>query len=173
MIRLERFSKNDYANLISWINTEDLLIQIAGRQMTFPVTEEQLDISQRDKNRIAFSIINEETGRSVGHCELYMLEHAAKIDRLIIGDPSMKGKGLCVPIIKLLLDYGFNVLNQQMIELNVFDWNSFAIRCYEKAGFKKNPEKTMEFQMEGKEKWVAFNMTINRSGYMQIQQNDD
>ena len=165
MIKLERFGPHDYENLISWIDTEELLVQIAGRQMTFPVTKEQLDISQSDKNRISFSIIHEEAGRSVGHCELYLLENSAKIDRLIIGDPSMKGKGLCGPIIQLLLEYGFNVLEQPLIELNVFDWNHVAIRCYEKAGFKKNPDKTMEFQLDGKEKWIAFNMIIDRLTY--------
>ena len=165
MIKLKPFAKDDYENLIAWINSEDLLVQIAGRQMTFPVTSEQLDISQSDRNRIAFSIINEETGRSVGHCELYRLENSAKIDRLIIGDPSMKGKGLCGPIIRLLLEYGFNILDQQQIELNVFEWNNVAIRCYEKAGFRKNPEKTMEFQLDGKEKWIAFNMSIDRTTY--------
>jgi len=165
MIRLEKFNKNDYPDLIKWIDSEEILIQIAGRQMSFPVTEEQLDISQADKNRNAFSIVDIETGRSIGHCELYMLENSAKIDRLIIGDPSMKGKGLCGPIIKLLLVHGFNELNQEMIELNVFDWNTAAIRCYERAGFMKNPGKTMEFGVKEGKKWIAFNMYIDKKTF--------
>ena len=168
MIRLEKFSKQDYPNLIKWINSEEVLVQIAGRQMSFPVTEEQLDISQSDKNRNAFSIINIETGKSIGHCELYILENSAKIDRLIIGDPSMKGKGLCGQIIKLLLQYGFNKLNQSIIELNVFDWNTVAIRCYEKAGFSKNAEKTMEFEIRPGTKWIAFNMSIDKIIYERL-----
>ena len=164
MIRLERFNRKDYSNLISWISNEEMLIQIAGRQMKFPVTEEQLDISQADKNRIAFSIINSETGSSVGHCELYMLKNSAKIDRLIIGDSSMKGKGLCSQIMSLLLEYGFTELNQTEIELNVFDWNTTAIKCYEKVGFKKNADKTMEFETNG-EKWITFNMSIDKNTY--------
>ena len=134
--------------------------------MTFPVTEEQLDMSQADKNRIAFSIINSATAKSVGHCELYRLEKSAKIDRLIIGDSAMKGKGLCSQVIAMLLDYGFNKLDQTEIELNVFDWNTTAIRCYEKAGLIKNSDKTMEFEMD-KQKWVAFNMYIDRQTYEQ------
>ena len=165
MIRLEKFSKQEYSNLIKWIDSEDVLVQIAGRQMSFPVTEEQLDLSQSDKNRNAFSIINIETGKSIGHCELYRLENSVKIDRLIIGDPSMKGKGLCGQIIQLLLEYGFNKLKQSLIELNVFDWNTVAIRCYEKAGFSKNPEKTMEFEINNGIKWIAFNMTIDKKTY--------
>lgn len=166
MIRLERFGPQDYANLISWIDTEEMLIQIAGRQMEFPVTEDQLDISQSDKNRIAFSIIYAETGKSIGHCELYLIEGSAKIDRVIIGDSSMKGKGLCSRLMKLLLEYGFYSLNQPVVELNVFDWNTAAIRCYEKAGLKKNPDKTMEFETNGG-KWIAFNMSIDKLTYEQ------
>ena len=164
MIRLEKFGRADYPKLISWIDSEETLIQIAGRQMEFPVTEDQLDVSQRDKNRFAFSIINLETGKSIGHCELYIMESSARIDRVIIGDSSMKGKGLCGQIMNLLLEYGFNTLNQPVLELNVFDWNTAAIRCYEKAGLRKNMDKTMDFEINGKN-WVAFNMSIDRLTY--------
>ncbi|WP_276501450.1 GNAT family N-acetyltransferase [Terrimonas pollutisoli] len=166
MIQLRKFDQGDYDNLISWIDSEEMLIRIAGRQMSFPVTKEQLDISQSDAKRNAFSIIDSETGKSIGHCELYLLENSAKIDRVIIGDLSMKGKGLCYPLMKLLLDYGFNILKQSAIELNVFDWNTAAISCYEKAGLKKNNDKTMEFETNG-EKWIAFNMSIDRKTYEQ------
>jgi RimJ/RimL family protein N-acetyltransferase len=164
MIRFQKFDRNDYDNLIRWIDSEEMLIQIAGRQMTFPVTREQLDVSQADPNRNAFSMIDTETGKSIGHCELYLMEHSAKIDRVIIGDRSMKGKGICRQVMDLLLDYGFNVMKQELIELNVFTWNASAIRCYEKAGLIKNLEKTMEFDTNG-EKWIAFNMSIDRENY--------
>ncbi len=167
MLHLQKFDKDDYDSLISWIDNEEMLIQIAGRQMAFPVTREQLDISQADPNRNAFSIINTETGKSIGHCELYQMENSVKIDRVIIGDRSMKGKGLCPQLIGLLLDYGFNIMNQDLVELNVFNWNAPAIRCYEKAGLTKNLEKTMEFETNG-EKWIAFNMSIDRKNYRKL-----
>jgi len=53
-----------------------------------------------------------------------------------------------------------------VLELNVFDWNTAAIRCYEKAGLRKNMDKTMEFVINGK-KWIAFNMSINKPSYEQ------
>lgn len=169
MIRLQKFDKQDYQNLIRWISSEKMLVQIAGRQMNFPVTEEQLDISQSDPRRHAFSIIHTETHQSIGHCELYLLESSAKIDRVIIGEASLKGKGICGELMNLLLDYGFHVLNQPAIELNVFDWNSVAIRCYEKAGLQKNPHKTMAFETDG-ESWTAFNMSIDRAAYEKLNQ---
>lgn len=164
MLRLKPFGPHDYHNLIRWIDTPEMLVQIAGRQMNFPVTNEQLDISQSDPKRNAFSIISDETGQSIGHCELYMMDNnTIKIDRVIF-DPLMKGKGLCTPLIKLLVEYGFERFNQEIVELNVFDWNVAAIRCYERAGLKKNPEKTMEFETSTG-KWVAFNMSIDKTTY--------
>jgi RimJ/RimL family protein N-acetyltransferase len=164
LIRLQPFDRPDFEKLISWIDNENLLVQVAGRQLTFPVTVEQLINSQLDPRRHAFSIVDFASSRPVGHCELYLLDQSAKIDRLIIGDPAMRGKGLCKAVIHLLLDYGFNVLSQERIELNVFDWNKAAIRCYENAGLRKNVHGNMVFEMNG-EPWTAFNMSIDRSTY--------
>ena len=36
---------------------------------------------------------------------------------------------------KLLLEYGFNTLNLNRIDLKVNDFNSRAIKCYQKIGF--------------------------------------
>ena len=161
MIRLEKFDREDYHNLISWIDSEEMLVQIAGRQMQFPVTAEQLDLSQSDKNRFAFSIVWNETNQSIGHCELYLLENSARIDRIIIGDKSMKGKGICGMLMSLLLQYGFRELKLPMLELNVFDWNTAAIRCYEKAGFVIEHGNTHERKING-QTWIALNMTIEK-----------
>ncbi len=171
IIRLEKFDKKDYHNLIAWIDSEEMLVQIAGRQMQFPVTAAQLDLSQSDSKRFAFSIIYNETNRSIGHCELYLLESSARIDRVIIGDKTMKGKGICGQLMTLLLRYGFNELNLPAIELNVFDWNASAIKCYEKAGLTKNINKTMEMQMNG-QTWIAFNMSIDKQSYAEISENN-
>ena len=172
MIRLEKFDRGDYHNLISWIDSKEMLVQIAGRQMQFPVTVEQLDLSQSDKNRFAFSIVWNETNQSIGHCELYLLENSARIDRIIIGDKSMKGKGICGMLMSLLLQYGFHELNLPMLELNVFDWNTAAIKCYEKAGLARNFNKTMEMEINGRT-WIAFNMFINKHSYERILQNSN
>ncbi len=79
MIRFKKFGENNYANLISWIDSEEALMQFAGRQFTFPLTQEQLDVSLSDKNRIALSIESEEVNSSIGHAEIYVSENSAKI----------------------------------------------------------------------------------------------
>jgi RimJ/RimL family protein N-acetyltransferase len=44
-------------------------------------------------------------------------------------------------VVNLLLVYVFSNLNRTEVELNVFDWNITAIKCYEKVGFVKNLDK--------------------------------
>lgn len=161
MIRLEKLRKENYANLIAWIDTEEMLMQVAGTSLTFPLTEEQLDISLSDPKRHSFIIINDETGLLIGHAEIYAEEHSAKLGRIIIGDTNERGKGLGEQLVKLLLEMAFNTYNKTEVDLNVFDWNTSAIKCYEKVGFVINPDKKFERKIKGKT-WIAINMFINK-----------
>jgi hypothetical protein len=102
MIRLEKFGRDNYGDLISWVDSEETLMQFAGPAFNFPLTPEQLDISLRDKNRIAFRIDSNETNLSLGHSEIYLSEDSAKIGRILIGDVTQRGKGLGQQIVKLL-----------------------------------------------------------------------
>lgn len=164
MIRLEKFSKDNYDDLISWIHNAEELMQFAGPAFTFPLNAEQLDISLSDEKRIAFRLVSNETDKSIGHSEIYLSENSAKIARILIGNKDFRGKGLCRQIMNLLLDQAFNIFGKEIVELNVFDWNTGAIKCYEKAGFKINPDKKLERKVNGKI-WIALNMIIDRIGY--------
>jgi len=84
----------------------------------------------------------------------------------------MKGKGICGMLMSLLLQYGFRELKLPMLELNVFDWNTAAIKCYEKAGLARNFNKTMEMEINGRT-WIAFNMYIDKHYYELISQNSN
>ena len=166
MIRLEKFGREHYDDLISWVDSEEALMQFAGPLFTYPLTREQLDKSLEEPNRIAFRLVDIDSGKGIGHAEIYLLEETAKIGRILIGDMEQRGKGLCPQIVRLLLNYAFTHLNRNTIELNVFDWNLGAIRCYEKVGFTINPEKTLLRKVKD-QNWTAINMRIDRSTYEQ------
>lgn len=57
--------------------------------------------------------------------------------RIAIDSEQHLGKGYGPESIKLLLEYGFGILNLHRIELQVFDYNGRAIKAYEKVGFKR------------------------------------
>ena len=77
----------------------------------------------------------------------------------------MRGKGLCSLLVDHLLHIVFGELNQEKVELNVFDWNTNAIKCYEKAGFTINPNKVLERTVNGKT-WFALNMVLDKVNWI-------
>jgi RimJ/RimL family protein N-acetyltransferase len=165
MIRFNQFRKAHYSRLISWVDSAETLMQFAGPRYEYPLTEEQLDKSLNDSNRIAFYISESETGLCIGHAEILLTRNSARLGSILIGDKLLRGKGFGQAIVLKLLEYCFNQLDQTQTELNVFDWNIIAIKCYEKAGFTINPEKTSEREVNGK-KWIALNMVIDKETWL-------
>lgn len=166
MIRLTPFARKDFERLISWIDSEELLVAIAGDVFSFPLTAKQLQPYLEDENSIAFNIVGEGGAQTIGHAEIVSSgEKRCKIDKLIIGDAANRGKGAGQQVIHKLLEYAFTTLDVNQVELNVFDWNIAGIRCYEKCGFKFNPENTSFFQC-GEHKWKALNMSIDKNEWV-------
>ena len=159
MIKLERFDEFSYDTLISWVDSEEALMQFAGPLFIFPLTCEQLANSNKDPRRHSFKVISLETGEMIAHAEIFVMESVARFGRILIGDEKLRGKGIGQEIIKQLLEYTINVLNQSKVDLLVFDWNIHAIKCYEKVGFIVNPEIRYERKVKG-ETWIALNMAL-------------
>lgn len=161
-IHFEPFGRQNYTDLISWIDSEESLMQFGGPLFTYPLTPEQLDNSIADPNRIAFCVVENTSGEPIGHAEIYLSENSAKLGRILIGAKEHRGKGLGQQIVHLLLDYVFNKFGGNNVELNVFDWNTSAIRCYEKVGFTINPEKKLTRTVKD-QTWTAINMVLARN----------
>ena len=49
MIKLVQFENTDFDRLISWVYSEEFMIQFAGPIFTFPLTTEQLELYVSDK----------------------------------------------------------------------------------------------------------------------------
>jgi RimJ/RimL family protein N-acetyltransferase len=56
---------------------------------------------------------------------------------IFIGEEAYRGRGYGPEAIRLLLDYGFNLLNLNSVMLGVMSFNQRAVRCYEKVGFRE------------------------------------
>jgi len=56
---------------------------------------------------------------------------------IVIGEKGYWGKGYGQDAVRLLLDYGFNLLNLNSVMLGTFSFNQRAIHCYKKVGFKE------------------------------------
>jgi len=172
MIKLEPFKQSDFDTLISWIDSKELLVQFAGSVFSFPLSRDQLQKYLGDERSMAFNIIDVDLKTIIGHAEIYHIDKdTCKLDKIIIGDKSSRGKGLCQQIMKTLLNLSFAMINIKRVELNVYDWNVAAKRCYEKVGFVVNPDRNFSTQVNGNS-WLALNMVFERDRWIEVKTNE-
>lgn len=164
MITLEAFEAHDFERLINWLGSEEILIQFGGPLFSFPLTSAQLLDYKNDKNRLSYKVVELPGREVIGHAELFLSEQpeAIKICRILIGAETKRGQGVGQQVINELLKIAFLKLGKEKVELNVYDWNTNAIKCYEKVGFVLNPQKTFQSEVKGKT-WTAVNMTISKA----------
>jgi RimJ/RimL family protein N-acetyltransferase len=166
MISLEPFTGSDFQRLINWIDSEELLMIIAGPMFSFPLTNEQLHQYLDDENSIAYNVVELPEGKVIGHAEIILsTDHSYKLDKIILGDKTVRRKGFGEQIVNELLTVSFFKLSATTVDLNVFDFNTGAIKCYEKVGFEINPDKKLSLSFHGKT-WNAFNMVITKEKWL-------
>lgn len=167
-IILHPFGPADFDRLISWIADEKSLLQFAGPILKYPLTREQLQHYLEDPDRQAFAVAEGETGKIIGHSEIYHAGTALpRLCRLFIGEKSYRGRGYGKALVEKLLEICFSNEHTRAVELNVYSWNLPAIKCYEKVGFRFNPSGEKVFRV-GEEEWLSQNMVIWRRDVLEM-----
>lgn len=162
MIALEEFTFADFEVFKSWITNKEELFQFAGPVFTYPVTGEQLYSYLQIKDIQPLKVVLLETGKTIGHCELNFKYDTPRLSRILVGDKSMRGKGIGEQIVVKMVELLFEDPTITKVDLNVFDWNKGAIKCYENVGFKINPIDTQDLKV-GDEVWKRLNMVLGRN----------
>jgi RimJ/RimL family protein N-acetyltransferase len=167
MIVLRPFDRSDFARLIGWVASPAFLLQWAGPRFTYPLDAAQLEGYLAESRgepptRMVFTAVEAETGAAVGHIELSKIDprnRSASLSRVLIGDASRRGKGSGVEMVLCALEIGFDRLGLHRIDLVVFDFNTGAIACYERAGFAVEG-RLREARRFGEEYWTLVQMSV-------------
>jgi RimJ/RimL family protein N-acetyltransferase len=124
-----------------WFNDLEVTLPLGDEAYTPSSLEsEQEAIRDIHRNRShVFSIVDTETDQLVGRCLLFSVDPVNRSAMLgiVIGEKSRWDQGYGQEAVKLLLDYGFSLLNLNSVMLGTFSFNQRALRCYEKVGFKR------------------------------------
>lgn len=82
-----------------------------------------------------------------------------------------RGRGIGRIALREIVKIGFKVFGLKAINLNVFDFNESAIRCYESIGFVKMNQIENVYQDKAGRKWnnvvmrlIKDNLWANREG---------
>jgi RimJ/RimL family protein N-acetyltransferase len=139
MIKLELFKEDDFVRLINWVDSKKLMYIFSAETFSYPLTHQQLKKYINTKDRIAYKVIETETGEIIGHADFSKINYSSKNARIcsvLVGDDEKRNKGFGTKIINELVKVGFDELKFHRIDLGVYDFNLGAIKCYEKCGFK-------------------------------------
>jgi len=90
--------------------------------------------------------------RYIGNIELNITDQISRRGEIgiVIFNSDFWSKGYGSEALKLLLDFGFKELNLNSIELQVFETNPRAIKCYSNVGFKEVGRRRKARFFEGK-----------------------
>jgi RimJ/RimL family protein N-acetyltransferase len=132
--------EEDVERIKIWDNDLEVLLGASMNGISTPASSVYLT-PDRPSNLLEhmLMIIDLETDVPIGWCALFL---QAPVNRraslgIIIGEKAYWGRGYGTEAVKLMLDYGFGVLNLNSVELGVYSFNRRAIRCYEKVGFRR------------------------------------
>jgi RimJ/RimL family protein N-acetyltransferase len=167
MITLRPFTRSDFDRLIGWVTSPQFLLQWAGPLFTYPLDAAQLEGYLRDAEggqptKRIFAAEEAETGAVVGHIELAKIDRrnrSATLSRVLVGESARRGKGVGLEMVRRALEVGLGELGLHRIDLVVFDFNTAAIACYEKAGFVTEG-RLRDARRLGDEYWTLVQMSI-------------
>ena len=139
-IYLSPVNIEDAEKYVEWFANSKISDNLHSTSKVFNIVNENDWIANSLKNgNYIFSIIRKNDNTLIGNCGFNSLNH---IDRtgtigIFIGSSENQNKGYGTQALNALVNYGFSVLNLNNIDLQVFDFNERAIKCYRKVGFKE------------------------------------
>ena len=128
---------NDAEKFTEWLNDMEILsnLQLYNGIISLESEKDFLVNLSKEHN---YSIIDLETNELIGNCgfmDIDCVNQTAETG-IFIGNKNFWNKGYGTEALSLLIDYGFKAFNFHNIMLRVYEYNSGAIKCYEKIGFK-------------------------------------
>jgi RimJ/RimL family protein N-acetyltransferase len=141
---------------LKWFNDPEITQYLL---MYKPITrdwEEKWFEAIKDKeDSVYFSILllnQENSEKLIGNCAIDDMDSKNRSCTcgITIGEKEYHGKGYGTEAMEMLVEYGFNILNMNRIELSVFEFNTRAYKAYQKVGFLEEGRKRQARYHNGK-----------------------
>lgn len=166
------FTREDFSTLLEWVPDEASLVQWAGTGLSFPLDAAQLEAiaaestGERPRRLAWMATPAASPAEAIGHFQIAYDRRCdtATLARVILA-PQARGRGLASPLVRLAVDEAFVDETMFRLELNVYDFNTPAIRTYEKVGFVREGVRRQSAPVCG-ERWNTVIMSILRPEWL-------
>lgn len=143
-MELVKFTEKDFDVLVKNIDSSLEMMIWAGPKYRYPLTFEQLkermDRETDGQPKIyMFSLFDTILRQIVGFIEIEIIADDKRIGSIqsVMIFKKFRGKKLSEKLVALAGEYSFNTLQLNELELKVFSFNTAAVACYKKEGFKE------------------------------------
>ena len=150
-ILLRKPEPDDLEALYSLKNDEESSALLGGFSTGFykEAISDWIKFHNKAANEVLYMIQDIESEKLIGHVGFYNINYRVRKAEfaILIADKNFRGKGYGDLCTKYMINYGFNQLNLNRIELSVLTTNINAIVLYEKNGFvKEGVQKQAQFK---------------------------
>lgn len=138
-IYLSPRSLEDAELFTQWLNDFETTDYTGRSGSIMSLEGEKRYLEDKYEVEACFSIVTLDDNKLIGSIGIESINHIHRAGTLgiFIGDKDYRSKGYGTEAIRLILDYGFNYLNLNNINLHVLEFNERALNCYKKCGFKE------------------------------------
>lgn len=165
MLHLVPFAPEHFRVLSDWFTSQADVVQWGGPLLSFPLTGEQLwpMLAEADvvpPTRLCWMAEHEDV--LIGHAQLSFdwRNGNALLARVAVA-PRARGRGLAGPMLRPVLQEALSRPEIERVELNVYAWNTPAVRSYERLGFKAEGVRRSSALVDG-ERWDTAIMGLLR-----------
>lgn len=165
MLRLRPYKACDAQEIVTWMKDEVSFHQwCADRFDSYPITADDLNRYYDEfayKDNFYEMTAFDETGIA-GHLIMRFLDEEKKILRFgfVIVSDTKRGMGYGKQMLKLAIQYAFDILKVEKITLGVFENNPSAYSCYKSLGFKHSEENKDTYCDILNEKWKILELEL-------------
>ena len=156
----------DFDEIKNWISDERTHAMWCANLIKFPIEKENFDqVMLEAAIRFGDSpyVATTDDGKVVGFfCYSVNISTNEGMLRFIMVDPSQRGKGLGKAMLRLAVEYAFDITKADAVQLNVFLKNTRAKKCYESLGFAGRKTEAGAFIFKD-ETWDRCNMVIKKA----------
>ena len=138
-ILLRGIRRTDVEAYRHWLDHSEItyFMEMGARPTSDADLEEFYRLSTESAENVVFAIVHKDTNKPMGIVGLYAINWICRRGdfRIIIGETDLLGQGMGTEAAHLVLAYGFETLNLEVVTLGVNTENKRAIGSYKNAGF--------------------------------------
>ncbi|NLG52108.1 MAG: GNAT family N-acetyltransferase [Chloroflexi bacterium] len=137
--RLRPLEPRDLDSLYRIKNDPEVTKWLGGFSTGYAMADlaEWLESHRGRRDEVLWAIAQTDSDVCVGHVGLYSIDQRVRVaDFGILLSPTVWGKGLGTECSRFAVEYGFDALNLNRIQLRVLTTNQRAIRLYHSLGFR-------------------------------------